>query len=170
MSMEAIGRVPVIDWLMGVAVLVCGVVAVIAVWRCCDRLGGAGTAADEGPDEGHGRGHWPTPLALPPGPTNGIVLPDQIDEELWKIIDDEQRRTSEVAEPDPTERIAARARGAGGDGNQRSDAIRHVGQRHSRSREDRRAGGSRSFPRLPRHDDGRDSHHKRRSWTSRAGR
>ena len=170
MSMEAIERVPVIDWLMGLVVLACGVVAVIAVWRCCDRLGGAGAAADEVPDEGHGRGDWPTPLALPPGPTNGVVLSDQIDEELWKIIDDEERRISEVAETGRTERIAARAPGAGGDGNQRSDAVPHRGQRHSRSREDRRAGGSRSFPLLPGHDKGRESHRKRRSWTSRAGR
>lgn len=170
MSMESIERVPVTDWLMGVTVLACGVIAIIAAWRCCDRLGGAATAADEGPDEGRGPGDWPTPLALSPGPSNGVVVPDEVEEELWRMIDDEHRRTSVVAEPERSERIAARARGAVAESSPQSDASPHRGQRHRRSRGDRRVGGPKAIPRLPGRGNAHESLPKRRSWVSRADR
>lgn len=105
MSMEGINRVPVSDWLMGLAVLICGVVAIVAVWRYSDRIGGSGLASEEGPDEGCGRGDTKVPLALPPGPSHGVPLPDQIDEELWSIIDAAERRLPDVVPREP-ERIA----------------------------------------------------------------
>ena len=100
MSMDAVGRVPVADWLMGLVVLVCGVATIVAVWRYADQLGGSGTWADENPDEGGGHGERDAPLELPPGPQNGIVAPDDLDEELWGIIDAEiSRQQDRVARP-----------------------------------------------------------------------
>lgn len=109
MSLDAIRRVPISDWLMGLTVLMCGVVAVVAAWRYADRLAGAGATSDGGRDEGEGGTDLDPPAALPPGPSNRVVLPDRIDQELWSIIDAERRRLTEATEVDPPERIAARA-------------------------------------------------------------
>jgi methyl-accepting chemotaxis protein len=76
---------------MGLTVLACGVATIIAVWRYAGQLG-AGTSAGEDPDEGGGHGERDVPLALPPGPQNGVAPPDPIDEELWGIIDAERFR------------------------------------------------------------------------------
>ncbi len=167
MSMEAIGRVPVTDWLMGLVVLVCGVVTIVAVWRYADRLSGVGVVMDEGSDEDDGPGNWKAPLALPPGPANDVVVPDHIDEELWRIIETEHRRP---VEPERVERIAARATGpVGGDG-QAWSPLPHSGQRHQRRLEDRLPSGPTVFPRAG----GRSTAHavppKRRSWPNRISR
>ena len=107
MSMDAVGRVPVADWLMGLTVLACGVASIIAVWRYAGQLGGAGTLADEDPDEGGGHGERAVPLALPPGPQNGVTPPDQIDVELWGIIETELSRERERLARPHRPRIAA---------------------------------------------------------------
>jgi hypothetical protein len=107
MSMDAVGRVPVVDWLLGLTVLACGVAAIIAVWRYAGSLGGGEAVEDASPDEGGGGAERETPLALPPGPPSVITPPDSIEEELWDIIDDELfRRPERVASPRP-DRIAA---------------------------------------------------------------
>ena len=106
MSMDAIGRVPVVDWLMGVAVLACGVVSIIAVWRYAGQLGGTEALADEFPDEGGWHEGRDAPLALPPGPQNGMAPLDQLDEELWAIIDSELSRQERADRPH-RRRIAA---------------------------------------------------------------
>jgi hypothetical protein len=108
MSMDAVGRVPVADWLMGLTVLACGVASIIAVWRYAGQFGGAGTLPEEGPDEGGGQGERDAPLALPPGPQHGIMPPDTIDEELWGIIDAELSRGRERVAGPRRSRIAAR--------------------------------------------------------------
>ena len=109
MSREAIERVPLADWLMGLVVLACGVAAIVAVWRYADRLSGLVPVADDEPDEGGGKGRWDPPLALPPGPALPVVLVDAIDEELWRMIDVERHRLSPPSAPEPARRIAAEA-------------------------------------------------------------
>ena len=145
MTMEAIGRVPLTDWLMGVGVLISGLVAIVAAWRYADQLGGGlGLALEDG-DEGDGPGNRRAPLALPPGPPSG----DVIDEELWSIIDAELRRPTKRSAPPRVERIAA-----------------HSGRRHGRIRKDRLPGGPTVFPRT--RTGGHPHIHatppKRRSW------
>jgi hypothetical protein len=105
MSMDAVGRVPVVDWLMGLVVLACGIAAIAAVWRYADRLGGS--LADEGPEDRGGRDDYDAPLALPPGPANNVPVPDAIDEELWRLIDGERDRVPERVEGERPHRIAA---------------------------------------------------------------
>ena len=108
MSMDAVGRVALVDWLMGLTVLACGVAAIVAVWRYTDQIGGDGASAVENPDEGGGHGDRDGPLALPPGPPHRATPPDPIDEELWGIIDAERFARRAQASPPPAERIAAR--------------------------------------------------------------
>jgi methyl-accepting chemotaxis protein len=108
MSMDAVGRVPILDWLMGLIVLACGVASILAVWRYTARFAGAGTSADAGDDDG-GLEERSVPLALPPGPPVVAAPPDPIDEELWGIIDFEVDRRSEIVERQRTDRIAAQA-------------------------------------------------------------
>jgi hypothetical protein len=90
MSGEAIARVPLTDWLMAVAVLACGVVAIAATWRCTRLLTLATTAEDTG-DGGLDEAREPQ-LALPPGPPNVVVPLDDIDRALWDLIEDEYAR------------------------------------------------------------------------------
>jgi hypothetical protein len=106
MSAEAVGRVPVVDWLLGLTVLVCGIAAIVAVWRYSNQLTNGLGASDE-PDEGGGHGEGREPLALPPGPTNAQPLADSMDEELWHIIDAELDRLPEKVESPQPDRIAA---------------------------------------------------------------
>ncbi len=167
MSMEAIERVPVADWLLGLAVLACGIAAIVAVWRYCDQLGGVGWVAEEGPDEGGGRGDRTEPLALPPGPSDGVPVPDQIDEELWNIIDAAERRRPEVSTPEP-ERIAARAVGTPTADLTLPGPGPHSGHRHRRLREDRRTVGPVVFPRTGQQQPDHAAPRKRRSWSTRA--
>ena len=169
MTMEAIGRVPVTDWLMGLVVLASGVAAIVTVWRYCDRLGGSSMVADEEPDEGGGRSDDKSPLALPPGPGNGVTVPDEIDEELWSIIDTERRRLSERAEPQRADRIAAKAAQRPTAATQ-SPGPAHAGQRHRRAREDRRPPTRTTFPTVDARGNAHPSPSKRRSWGSRTGR
>jgi hypothetical protein len=113
MTMDAVRRVPAVDWLMALTVLTCGIAAIVAVWRYADGLVGAGGESEEGPDEGRGRGGWDVPLALPPGPANTLTLVDAIDEELWGIIETERTRLADDSDDRRTERIAARLRPVG---------------------------------------------------------
>jgi methyl-accepting chemotaxis protein len=108
MTMEGVGRVPVVDWLMGLTVLACGIAAIVAVWRYADQLGGGFAGAEDEPDEGGGHGEREVPLALPPGPANGISPLDAIDEELWSIIEAEHTRRPAVVSDPRADRIAAR--------------------------------------------------------------
>lgn len=171
MSMEAIGRVPVTDWLLGLVVLVCGVATIVAVWRYADQLGDSlGLAMDNGPDEGDGPGEPKTPLALPPGPSNGVIQPDQIDEELWSIIEAERRRPVERAEPERVERIAARASEPAGGPSRVGEPLPHSGQRHLRPRQDRLPSGPTVFPQAGVHATAHPARPKRRSWASRTSR
>jgi hypothetical protein len=112
MSMDAVGRVPIVDWLMGLALLACGVAAIVAVCRYTAQFGAAGPAVDAGPDEGGGHGERDAPLALPPGPPIAATPTDPVDEELWAIIESELFRQSERATSPPTERVAAHEAGS----------------------------------------------------------
>ena len=123
MSMEAVGRVPVIDWLMGLTVLACGVATIVSVWRYTARFAGGGASADTGPDDGRGHGERDAPLALPPGPQQGVTARDPIDEELWGIIDSELFRERRSSTTPRSVRIAAQA--AGHIGLNASEAKRH---------------------------------------------
>ena len=109
MSMDAVGRVPFVDWLMGLTVLACGVASIVAVWRYTAQFGAAGTSADADPDVGGGHGERDAPLALPPGPPHVVTAPDPIDDELWGIIDTELFRQRESSTSPRSDRIAAQA-------------------------------------------------------------
>lgn len=170
MSIDAIERVPVTDWLVGLVVLACGITGIVAVWRYCEQLGGSGLAVDDGPEEGEGPGDWKPPLALPPGPGKRVIVPDPIDEELWNIIDGQDRRLPEGAKPQRVERIAARTAAPATDSAQPPSPLPHPGQRHPRAREDRRAGGPTTLPTVRAHENARTSHRKRRSWATRTDR
>jgi hypothetical protein len=170
MTMDAIERVPMTDWLMGLVVLGCGVAGIIAVWRYCDQLGGFGAALYEEPNEGDGPGDEKRPLALPSGPSNGRILPDQIDEELWNIIEVERRRISAGASPERVERIAARALEAVADAGDSPSALRHVSRRHLRARQDGQRSGSTNVPRVPEQARSHAYRSKRRAWATRTDR
>jgi hypothetical protein len=93
MNAEAIGRVPLSDWAMAAAVLVCGVVAIAATWRYTRFVSLRSLAADN--SEG-GLGDEPAPqLALPPGPPNHVIVVDDVDRALWELIDGEYERGSQ---------------------------------------------------------------------------
>ena len=128
MSIDAIERVPVTDWLVGLVVLACGITGIVAVWRYCEQLGGSGLAVDDGPEEGEGPGDWKPPLALPPGPGKRVIVPDPIDEELWNIIDGQDRRLPEGAKPQRVERIAARTAAPATDSAQPPSPLPHPGR------------------------------------------
>lgn len=137
MSIDAIGRVPVADWLMGLAVLACGVAAVIAVLRYCDQQrGDFRTASDDGTDEDGGSKEGEAPLALPPGQSHRAIIPDEIDEELWRMIDAERPRRPAESMQGSVERIAARALEPGTDTPQSPAPLRHFGKRYRRQRAD----------------------------------
>lgn len=87
MSGDAIGRVPLTDWLMAVAVLACGVVAIAATWRCTRFMTVATVVDDTG--EGGLRDDREPQLALPPGPPNHVVSLDDVDRALWDLIEEE---------------------------------------------------------------------------------
>jgi hypothetical protein len=93
MSAEAIARVPLTDWLMALAVLACGAVAIAAAWRCVGEMNTASSSEDGGD-----WGQWETPLALPPGPAHRLTVPDEIDRELWALIEAEYERGARRAE------------------------------------------------------------------------
>lgn len=87
MSAEAIGRVPLSDWLMAVAVLACGVAAIAATWRYTRFL----TLVDDTGDGGLTDKQSPL-LALPPGPPNHAPALDDVDRALWELIEGEYAR------------------------------------------------------------------------------
>lgn len=84
MSTEALGRVPLGDWLLAVAVLVCGIVAIAATWRGTRTIV---LSADSG-DGGLGDAYEPQ-LALPSGPSNVAPILDDVDRALWDLIESE---------------------------------------------------------------------------------
>lgn len=94
MSAEAIGRVPLSDWAMAVAVLACGVVAIAATWRCTRFA----TVADDTGDGGFGDDRRPQ-LALPPGPPNYVAELDDVDRALWELIEGEYARVPHSRRP-----------------------------------------------------------------------
>lgn len=98
MSSEAIARVPLTDWILALAVAVCGAVAVVAVWRGTGRLIRVEVLEDPGRPDG---GTDPV-VETPHGP-HGDDVPelDDVDHMLWAMIEAEYRRSERRVAPAP---------------------------------------------------------------------
>ncbi len=94
MSADAIGRVPFSDWMMALAVLACGVVAIAATWRYTRFP----TLVYDTGDGGLGDARS-TQLALPPGPPNHAPAFDAMDRALWDLIEGEYARLPQRQRP-----------------------------------------------------------------------
>ncbi len=98
MSSEAIARVPMSDWLLALAVVVCGAAAIVAVWRGTGRL----TRIEVVEEPGRPEGGTPPVVESPQGP-HGEDIPelDDVDEMLWAMIEAEYRRSERRVGPAP---------------------------------------------------------------------
>lgn len=105
MNYEAISRVPMSDWMLAVAVLVCGAVAIAATWRWAGRLTFVVSPETYG---GPGEGREPE-VVLPQGP-NGDDIPelDDVDRVLWEMIESEYRRNVRRNAPVPVPALLRR--------------------------------------------------------------
>ena len=84
------------EWLLAVAVVVCGGIAIAAVWRVTGRLSTVETLDAPGRPEGGTR-----PETVPPPTPDTGEFPelDDVDRRLWDMIESEYRRSERRALP-----------------------------------------------------------------------